>query len=83
MRPTPEQVEAYERDGFLVLERFLDGDEVENSELTPDVLAKQDCVVLLAAPASLDIDNVVTNAPLVFDAQGLTRGLNADNIVRL
>jgi ectoine hydroxylase-related dioxygenase (phytanoyl-CoA dioxygenase family) len=28
MQPTPEQVEAYRRDGFLVVEQFLDADEV-------------------------------------------------------
>jgi len=61
----------------------LDGDEVESSELSPDLLAKQDCVVLLAAPASIDIDSVIANAPLVFDAQGLTRGMHANNVVRL
>ena len=29
MQPTPEQIAAYRRDGFLVVERFLDDDEVE------------------------------------------------------
>jgi len=29
MQPTPEQVAAYRRDGFLVVERFLDDDELE------------------------------------------------------
>ena len=29
MLPTPEQVESYRRDGFLVVEEWLDGDEVE------------------------------------------------------
>ena len=29
MQPTPEQVEMYRRDGFLVLESFLDGNEVK------------------------------------------------------
>jgi len=29
MQPTPEQVAAYRRDGFLVVERFLDDDEVD------------------------------------------------------
>ena len=61
----------------------LDGDDVEASELTPDVLAKQDCVVLLAAAQSADVEAVVRHAPLVFDAQGITRGMTADNVVRL
>jgi UDP-N-acetyl-D-mannosaminuronate dehydrogenase len=61
----------------------LDGDQVESSELTPDVLAKQDCVVLLSAPPSVDVATIVAYAPLVFDAQGLTRGLDADNVVLL
>src|SRR3712207_8770589 len=29
MQPTPEQIDAYRRDGFLVAEEFLDADEVE------------------------------------------------------
>jgi len=61
----------------------LDGDDVESSELSPDLLANQDCVVLLAAPPTLDITSVVEHAPLVFDAQGVTRGLDAHNLVRL
>ncbi len=31
MRPTPEQVEAYRRDGFVVVEAFLAADEVERA----------------------------------------------------
>jgi ectoine hydroxylase-related dioxygenase (phytanoyl-CoA dioxygenase family) len=30
-QPTPEQIEAYRRDGFLVVEQFLDSDEVERA----------------------------------------------------
>ena len=29
MQPTPAQIEAYQRDGFLVVEEFMDGDELE------------------------------------------------------
>ena len=29
MQPSPEQIEAYDRDGFVVVERFLETDEVE------------------------------------------------------
>ena len=29
MQPTPAQIEAYQRDGFLVVEDFLDDDELE------------------------------------------------------
>ena len=29
MQPTPAQIEAYQRDGFLVVEEFIDGDELE------------------------------------------------------
>jgi UDP-N-acetyl-D-glucosamine dehydrogenase len=61
----------------------LDGDDVETSELTPDVLAKQDCVVLLAASPEVDIEAVVRHTRLVFDAQGITRGLTAPNVIRL
>ena len=61
----------------------LDGDEVETSDLTPDLIAEQDCVVLLAAPSSFDLNDILRHAPLVFDAQGLTRGIDASNAVRL
>jgi len=66
-----------------VAQLCLDGDEVETSDLTPDVLAKQDCVALLAAPPSLNVHAVIGHAPLVFDAQGITRGIDASNVVRL
>ena len=29
MQPTPDQIEAYQRDGFLVVEELLDDDELE------------------------------------------------------
>ena len=61
----------------------LGGDSVESTDISPDVLAKQDCVVLLAAPPAVDVADVVAGAQLVFDAQGITRGLTADNVVRL
>jgi UDP-N-acetyl-D-glucosamine dehydrogenase len=60
------------------------GDDLLASEpLTPDVLAKNNCVLLLAAPVGLDLAPIVACAPLVFDAQGLTRGRAASNVVRL
>jgi UDP-N-acetyl-D-glucosamine dehydrogenase len=51
--------------------------------LTAEVLAAQDCVVILTAHASIDYRHVVRHAPLVFDAQGVTRHLAAANAVRL
>ena len=60
------------------------GDEcLESVPLTPEVLAEQDCVLLLAGPPDLDLAPVLACSTLVFDAQGLTRALGASNVVRL
>jgi len=39
--------------------------------------------VLLAAARDLDVGSIARSAQLVFDAQGLSRGLDATNVVRL
>jgi UDP-N-acetyl-D-glucosamine dehydrogenase len=61
----------------------LGGRWVEGRPLTADVLAEQDCVVLLSAPATFDVVAAVGASQLLFDAQGLTRGIDAPNVVRL
>jgi UDP-N-acetyl-D-glucosamine dehydrogenase len=72
---------AYHDD--VVTEMRLDGEELFSTPLTPEILSQQDCVVLLAARPGADLTAVLACAPLVFDAQGLTRGLAAANVVRL
>jgi UDP-N-acetyl-D-glucosamine dehydrogenase len=51
--------------------------------LTAETLAAQDCVVILTAHPSVDYEHVLEHASLVFDAQGITRTLDAPNAIRL
>jgi UDP-N-acetyl-D-glucosamine dehydrogenase len=59
------------------------GDELTSRPLSGPVIAEHDCVVLLAAARDLDVGSIARSAQLVFDAQGLSRGLDATNVVRL
>jgi UDP-N-acetyl-D-glucosamine dehydrogenase len=56
---------------------------VESLPLTEQVLAEQDCVVILTAHDTVDYPLVTRVAPLVFDARGATMGIDAPNVVRL
>jgi UDP-N-acetyl-D-mannosaminuronate dehydrogenase len=42
-----------------------------------------DCAVIVTAHPSLDLERVVREAPLVVDFRGVTRGIEAPNLVRL
>jgi UDP-N-acetyl-D-glucosamine dehydrogenase len=44
---------------------------------------KADCVVIVTAHPDLDVDRLVREAALVVDFRGVTRGLEAPNLVRL
>ena len=52
-------------------------------ELTDEVLAAADCVVILTPHAGIDYDAAVTAAPLVFDAVGITREHRIPHVVLL
>lgn len=52
-------------------------------ELTEECLSSADCVVIVTGHSCYDIEKIVALSKLVFDARGITRGLNSDNIVRL
>jgi UDP-N-acetyl-D-glucosamine dehydrogenase len=56
---------------------------LESRELTEELLASQDCVVILTAHPSVDYAVVADVAPLVFDARGATMGIDTPNVVRL
>jgi nucleotide sugar dehydrogenase len=43
----------------------------------------QDCVVILTAHEGIDVQALVNGASLVFDARGVTLGIDAPNVVRL
>jgi len=53
------------------------------SEALPDVLDGCDCAVIVTAHPNVDVQAVVDQAPLVVDFRGVTRGIRADNLVRL
>jgi len=57
--------------------------DMESVELSKECLTSMDCVVIAADHSCYDMGEVVTNAKLVFDTRGATRGLRDDNIVRL
>jgi UDP-N-acetyl-D-glucosamine dehydrogenase len=59
------------------------GEELGSVALSPEMLAAQDCVVILTPHAGVDYEMVVRSAPLVFDARGLTRSSDHSNVVRL
>jgi UDP-N-acetyl-D-glucosamine dehydrogenase len=42
-----------------------------------------DCVVIVTAHPELDVERLVREAPLVVDFRGVTRGIEAPNLVRL
>jgi UDP-N-acetyl-D-glucosamine dehydrogenase len=56
---------------------------LESVPLTKELLAGADCVVILTAHPDIDYDFVISAAPLVFDAVGVTRHHRAENVVLL
>jgi UDP-N-acetyl-D-glucosamine dehydrogenase len=56
---------------------------LSSQPLSAEVVAAQDCVVILTAHPGVDHRFVVGHAPLVFDARGVTTGIDAPNVVRL
>jgi UDP-N-acetyl-D-glucosamine dehydrogenase len=53
------------------------------SEPLEDALQGADCAVIVTAHPGLDLQQVVRDAPLVVDFRGVTRGIEAANLVRL
>lgn len=51
--------------------------------LTEDELAKSDCVVIVTAHKCYDWNWVVANSQLVVDTRGVTRSINAPNVILL
>jgi UDP-N-acetyl-D-glucosamine dehydrogenase len=66
----------------LVSRVELGGRSLRSKDLTTELLAEQDCVVVLTAHSAVDFAAVVRDAPLVFDTRGVTRGVHR-NVVRL
>ena len=57
--------------------------QLHSQELTRDLLTNSDCVVVLTAHPGIDYFDVVEQAPLVFDAAGVTRENRSDHVVLL
>ncbi len=53
------------------------------SEPLEAALADADCAVIVTAHPELDLEAVVAGSPLVVDFRGVTRGIEAPNLVRL
>ena len=47
------------------------------------VLEGADAAVILTAHPGLDVEHIVSTAPVVVDFRGVTRGIEAPNLVRL
>ena len=54
-----------------------------SAELTEENLSAADCIVIATDHSCYNVNEVVAHSKLVFDTRGVTRGLKADNIVRL
>jgi UDP-N-acetyl-D-glucosamine dehydrogenase len=54
-----------------------------SSEPLEEALQNADCAAIITAHPELDVEQVVRDAPLVVDFRGVTRGIEAKNLVRL
>ena len=52
-------------------------------KLTEESLSSADCVVIATDHSYYDMDQVVAHSKLIFDARGVTKGLEQKNILRL
>jgi UDP-N-acetyl-D-glucosamine dehydrogenase len=59
------------------------GRELESTPLEDEVLESLDCVAILTPHPGVDVRMLVRSSQLVFDARGVTAGLDARNVVRL
>ena len=58
--------------------RHHDVPDLTNSELTPEFLASQDCVLIATDHSNVDYEFVVRNAKLVVDTRNATRNVTVD-----
>jgi UDP-N-acetyl-D-glucosamine dehydrogenase len=61
----------------------LPQDKLSSVTLTKEILSLADCVIIATDHSCYNLEQIVTEAKLVFDARGVTRGLKQKNIVRL
>ena len=83
-----------ESPSLKIIERLqsLGGEVVYHDEFVPELpehgLRSEwpedvDCAVIVTAHPGLDVERVVREAPIVVDFRGVTRGIEAPNLVRL
>lgn len=61
----------------------IEGGVYESVPLTPERLEDVDCAIIVTDHSTLDVDELVAHAPLVFDTRNATAELDSSNIVRL
>jgi len=61
----------------------IGGETLESVDLTDEVLAESDLVIVVTAHAGVDYERVVRSAAAVFDTRNATAGMRADSVVRL
>jgi UDP-N-acetyl-D-glucosamine dehydrogenase len=61
----------------------IDGDELASLPLDEVTVGAHDLVVILTPHPGLDVHALVYAAQMVFDARGVTQGIDAPNVVRL
>jgi nucleotide sugar dehydrogenase len=66
----------------LVPSLEIAGRRLRSRPLSDKVFDEQDCMIVLSAHSTIDFDEIVRRATLVFDARGVTRG-SRRNVVRL
>jgi UDP-N-acetyl-D-mannosaminuronate dehydrogenase len=66
-----------------VPEAVIGGQTLESVPLTAELVASQDCAAILTAHRNVDYETVVSSAPLVFDARGMTMALDRPNVIPL
>jgi UDP-N-acetyl-D-glucosamine dehydrogenase len=54
-----------------------------SSQPLAEALAEADVACIVTAHPEIDYERVVAEAPLVVDFRGVTRGIRAENLVRL
>jgi UDP-N-acetyl-D-glucosamine dehydrogenase len=59
------------------------GEQQKSTPLDPITVSDHDLVVLLTPHADVDVHALVNTASLIFDARGVTAGIDAPNVVRL
>lgn len=59
------------------------GSNLESVPLDPELLAEQDCVVVLTPHEGVAYEGIVRDAALVFDTRGVTSAIPASNVIRL